>query len=322
MTQKTMRAAVIDRTGGPDVLHVAEVPTPLPITSEVLVKVTAAGVNPIDAKTRSGRGVSAAIRNYPAILGGEFSGVVAASPYATHPLPVGTPVYGMMSVPRTDGSYAEYVAAPSLSVTRRPRNLSAIEAAGVPLAALTAWGALEQAQLTPGSRVLIHAAAGGVGHFAVQFAAHAGVEVIATASARNADWLRSLGASTVIDYTTTRFEDEVAGVDAVIDLIGNVHDNTGRRSLGTLKPNGIIVNVPTGSWAELDDDARAAGVRATQYKVSPDARVLDQLTDLIEAGHVTVNIDTVYPLEQAAAAHVKIEGGHTRGKIVLEVSAE
>lgn len=318
----TMRAAVIDHTGEPGVLHLSEVPTPKNISGELLVKVSAAGINPIDAKTRAGGGVSSAITRYPAILGGDFSGVVAETSYTAHPLQPGDLVYGMMSVPRTQGSYAEYVAVSSLSVALRPKNLTAIEAAGVPLAALTAWGALEQAELAPGKRVLIHAGAGGVGHFAVQFAAHLGAEVVGTASGDNVEWLRSLGASEVIDYKSVRFEEQLSGLDAVIDLIGNVHDNTGIRSLQALRPGGVIVNVPSGSWPTFLDDAQAAGMRATTYKVNPDARVLDQICQLIEAGKVVVNIDKVYPLAEAAAAHAELEKGHTRGKIVLEVSAE
>jgi NADPH:quinone reductase-like Zn-dependent oxidoreductase len=318
----TMRAAVIDSTGEPGVLTLREVPSARNISGEVLVKVSAAGINPIDAKTRAGGGVSSAIAHYPAILGGDFSGVVVETSYTAHPLQPGELVYGMMSPPRTQGSYAEYVAVSSLSVARRPANLSAIEAAGVPLAGLTAWGALEQAQLAPGQRVLVHAGAGGVGHFAVQFAAHLGAEVVATASEHNADWLRSLGASEVIDYKATRFEEHLSGMDAVIDLVGNVKDDTGTRSLQTLRPGGVIVNVPSGSWPTFLDDARAAGMRATTYKVNPDARVLEQITALIEDGRVVVNIDKVYPLAEASAAHTELEKGHTRGKIVLEVSPE
>lgn len=318
----TMRAAIIDRTGDPEVLHIGTVATPHPLSAELLVRVSAAGINPIDAKTRAGGGVSSEIGGYPAILGGDFSGVVVQTAYTAHPLQPGDLVYGMMSVPRTQGSYAEYVAVSSLSVARRPRKLSAVEAAGVPLAAMTAWGALDQAAIEPGHRVLVHAGAGGVGHFAVQFAAHRGAEVVATASAGNAEWLRSLGASAVIDYRSARFEDELSGLDCVIDLIGNVHDNTGIRSLKTLRPGGIIVNVPSGSWPTLQQDAQAAGVRATTYKVSPDRRVLEQISALIDDGVVTVAIDTVYPLERAAAAHAQLEGGHTRGKIVLEVAAD
>ena len=318
----TMRAAVIDQTGEAGVLHLSEIATPLAVSAELLVKVTAAGINPIDAKTRSGGGVSAAITQYPAVLGGDFSGVVVTAPYATHPLQPGTPVYGMTSAPRTQGSYAEYVSVSSLSVARRPANLTAIEAAGVPLAALTAWGALEQAEVTAGQRVLVHAGAGGVGHFAVQFAARLGAEVVATASGRNSQWLQSLGASRVIDYTAERFEDTVSGLDAVIDLIGNVQDDTGTRSLQVLRPRGIIVNVPSGSWPTLMTDAADAGVRATTYKVSPDARVLQEITTLIEDGSVTVHIDAVFPLAEAAAAHTQLEAGHTRGKIVLDISEE
>ena len=318
----TMRAAVIENTGDPGVLHLREVPAARNVSAEVLVKVTAAGINPIDAKTRAGGGVSSEITRYPAILGGDFSGVVVRPAYTTHPLQPGDLVYGMMSVPRTQGSYAEYVAVSAMSVARRPKNLSAIDAAGVPLAAMTAWGALEVAGVSAGARVLVHAGAGGVGHFAVQFAVHRGAEVVATASAGNVEWLRALGASAVIDYRSTRFEDQVGGMDAVIDLIGNAHENTGTRSLKTLRPGGIIVNVPSGSWPTFLDDAAAAGMRATTYKVSPDARVLEQITALIESGAVVVNIDKVYPLEEAAAAHAELEAGHTRGKIVLSVSPE
>ena len=317
-----MRAAVIDGTGAPDVLHISEVPAARNISAELLIRVTAAGINPIDAKTRSGGGVSSAITQYPAILGGDFSGVVVTTPYQSHPLQPGAKVYGMTLVPRTQGSYAEYVAVPSLSVARRPANLTPIEAAGVPLAALTAWGAIQAAGVTAGQRVLIHAGAGGVGHFAVQFATQLGAEVVTTASEANADWLCGLGASEVIEYETTRFEEKLAGLDAVIDLIGNVKDDIGSRSLTVLKQGGIIVNVPSGSWPTLLTDAAAAGVRATGYKVSPDATVLGQITDLIEAGDITVNIDAVFPLEQAAEAHLRLEEGHTRGKIVLEIGRE
>ena len=146
------------------------------------------------------------------------------SPYESHPLPPGTPVFGMVPFPRSGGSYAEYAVVPSQSVARKPTSLSHVEAAGVPLAALTAWGlVVETAHAHEGQRMLIHAGSGGVGHFAVQFAAYFGAHVTATGSARNASWLRELGASVVIDHTTTRFEDVIADVDVVIDLVGNVH---------------------------------------------------------------------------------------------------
>ncbi|MEA9986876.1 MULTISPECIES: NADP-dependent oxidoreductase [Subtercola] len=313
-----MRAAVIDATGSPEVLHVSTVRLPERINAEVLVKVAAAGVNPLDAKTRAGRGVSAAIPSFPYIVGQDFSGIVIESPYEGHPLKPGDEVYGMLSAPRGQGSYAEYVSAPSLQVCKKPGRLSLIEAAAVPVAALTAWGmVVDVAKAHEGQRILIHAAAGGVGHFAVQFAAYFGAYVIATSSPRNASWLRELGAAEIIDYTSTRFEDAVSNVDVVIDLIGNVHDDTGTRSLQTLRPGGLIVNAPTGSWPTLIPDAHALGLRATTYKVSPDASTLTVISRLINSGDVLVHVDEVFDLADAAEAHRRIEEGHTRGKLVI-----
>ena len=170
--------------------------------------------------------------------------------------------------------------------------------------------------------MLIHAGAGGVGHFAVQLAAYFGAHVTTTGSARNQGWLRELGASQVIDYTSTRFEDHVHDADVVIDLIGNVHDDTGTRSLSVLRPGGLLVNAPSGSWPTMREDALEAGVRATGYKVSPSGATLAVLSRLFESGDLRVNLDHVLPLSEAAEAHRLLEEGHTRGKIVLEVSPD
>ncbi|TXN32529.1 NADP-dependent oxidoreductase [Lacisediminihabitans profunda] len=315
-----MRAMVIATTGGPGSLTLAEVPLPTKLNSEVLVKVMAAGVNPIDAKTRAGAGVSAGITSFPVILGCDFSGVVVESPYEAFPLKPGDEVFGMVPVPRMAGCYAEFVTVPSLSVARKPTRLSHLEAAGVPLAALTAWGAVvDVAKAHEGQRILIHAGAGGVGHFAVQFAAYFGAHVIATGSPRNLGWLRELGAAEVIDYTMTRFEEVLSGVDVVIDLIGNVHDDTGSRSLRVLRSGGLLVNVPSGSWPTLAADAAAVGVRATTYRVAPDGSTLAVIGRLLEAGDVHVTLDSVFELTAAADAHTAIESGHARGKIVLDL---
>ncbi|MGC5171340.1 NADP-dependent oxidoreductase [Microbacterium sp. DT81.1] len=317
----TMRASVLDATGGPSVLHPAILDVPSPVLSELLVRVVAAGVNPIDAKTRAGRGVSASIEKYPAVLGFDFSGIVVRSPYEAHHLPPGAAVFGMAPFPRSAGTYAEFVVVPSLSVARKPASLSHVEAAGVPLAALTAWGlVVETARAHEGQRILIHAGGGGVGHFAVQFAAYFGAHVTATASGSNAPWLRELGAAAVIDYTTTRFEDVVSGVDVVIDLVGNTHDRTGERSLGVLRPGGLLIEVPTGGWEGYADAAAEAGVRATGYKVIPDGGALATIGRLLDSGSVQVYIDRVFDLDDAAAAHHELEQGHTRGKVVLRVS--
>ncbi|GAA1733297.1 NADP-dependent oxidoreductase [Microbacterium paludicola] len=318
-----MRAVVYDGPGDASSLRVETVPAPVPVMDEVLVRVVAAGVNPIDAKTRSGRGVSHAVGGYPAVPGFDFSGVVVASPYEAHPLPPGTAVYGMVAAPRTPGSYAEYVVAPSLSLSAKPASLSHAEAAGVPLAALTAWQlVVETARAHEGQRILIHAGSGGVGHFAVQFAAYFGAHVTATTSSANAPWLRELGAQVVIDYTTTRFEDVVTDVDVVIDLVGEVHAHTGRRSLGVLRPGGLLVVVPTGSWPEYAEAAAEAGVRATSFKVTPDGTALGTIGRLLDSGAIQVYIEKVFELEDAAEAHRQLELGHTRGKLVLRVSAD
>ena len=319
----TMRALVIDRTGGPDELHLAEVPVPTRVSDELLVRVVAAGVNPIDAKTRAGRGVSRAIERFPAVLGADFAGVVETVPYSAHPLQPGDRVYGMGRVPRVAGSYAEVVSVSSLSVTRMPASLDFAHAAGVPTAALTAWGAIvDTARVHDGQRVLIHAGAGGVGHFAVQFASYFGAVVTATCSEQNAWFVQELGARRVIDYTSERFEDVVSGQDVVIDLIGNVHDDTGTRSLDALRPGGLIVTVPTGSWPTMAQDAAARGMRATGYSVAPDARTLSVITRLIDDGALRVHVDRELPLAEGAEAHRMIEDGHVRGKIVLRVASD
>jgi NADPH:quinone reductase-like Zn-dependent oxidoreductase len=315
-----MKAVVFDTPGDPSVLRLADVATPARVGSEVLVKVSAAGINPIDAKTRSGAGVSIAIPFYPTVIGRDFCGIVVESPYDGHPLKPGDEVYGVSAAPRTFGSYAQYVAVPSLQVARKPRRLTPVEAAAVPTAALTAWGVVvDLAKAHEGQRMLIHAGAGGVGHLAVQLAVYFGARVIATTSGNNVSWLRGLGAEEVIDYTTTRFEERVSDVDVVIALVGNVHDSPGTRSLSVLRHGGLIISVPTGGWPGLAAEAEDAGVRWSGYSVSPDAACLAIISRLIDSGDLHVHVAEIFPLDDAAEAHALLERGHTRGKIVLEV---
>jgi NADPH:quinone reductase-like Zn-dependent oxidoreductase len=317
----TMRAMAMTRAGGPEVLELVELERPVRVNAELLVRVVAAGVNPIDAKTRAGKGAFPGIAAFPAVLGNDFSGIVEEAPYEAHPLQPGTEVYGMGMVPRMAGAYAEYLTVNAFSVVKKPSALSHVEAAGVPLAALTAWGmVVETAKAHEGQRMLIHAGAGGVGHFAVQFAAYFGAHVIATGSARNASWLTEMGAAEVLDYSAVRFDEVLDPVDAVIDLVGNVHDETGSRSLRVLRPGGIIVNGPTGSWPTMAEEAEAAGVRATGFRVVPDGSTLAIVSRLLESGDVKVYVDQVFDLEDAASAHRVIEEGHTRGKLVLKVA--
>lgn len=315
-----MRAVVFDDPGSTEVLRTAEVPVPTPVLSEVLVRVVAAGVNPIDAKTRAGRGLSAAIEQGPCVLGLDVSGVVVRTPFDAHPFPVGTEVYGMAAVPRTPGAYAEYAVVPTLSLARKPSSLSHVEAAGVPVAALTAWGVIVETALAhQGQRILVHAGGGGVGHFAVQFATYFGAHVIATGSGRTLDWLSELGAAQVVDYTSERFEDVVEPVDVVVDLVGNVADDTGTRSLDVIKPGGLLIEVPTGAWPGFREAAAARGIRSTDYKTIPDGGALATIARLLDSGAVRVYVDRVFDLADAAAAHAELERGHTRGKIVLHV---
>ena len=320
---ETMRALVIERTGAPGELHLAEVPRPARVSDEVLVRVVTAGVNPIDVKTRAGRGVAAAIGSFPAVLGNDFAGVVETVPYAAHPLQPGDRVYGMGRVPRLGGSYAEFISVSSMSVAPMPASLGFAHAAAVPLAALTAWGAvIDTARAHDGQRMLIHAGAGGVGHFAVQLAAYFGAEVTATCSAANLEFVQGLGARHVIDYGAERFEEVAGEQDVVIDLVGNGVDDTGSRSLDVLRPHGLIVAVPTGSWPTMAEEAAARGIRATGYSVSPDARTLGVITRLIDDGAIRVHVEREFPLEEGTEAHRLLESGHVRGKLVLRVAPD
>lgn len=223
--------------------------------------------------------------------------------------------------PRAAGGYAEYVTAPARQWVRKPATLDHVHAAAVPLAALTAWQALvDTAHVQAGQRVLITAAAGGVGHFAVQFARHLGAHVITTASAARHPWLKELGADETIDYTTTRFEDATRDIDVVLDLVGDAHDRTGTRSLKVLRPAGLLVAVPAGVSPELAAAAEAAGVRVTPFLVEPDGAALTTIAGLIDAGEVAVEVAETFPLEQAGKAHARGEAGRTRGKLVLTVA--
>ncbi|RIX26657.1 NADP-dependent oxidoreductase [Amnibacterium setariae] len=315
-----MRAVVLDHFGDTGGLRIAEVPRPVPVVGELLVRVIAAGLNPIDVKTRAGSGEAAGVAGFPAVLGHDFSGVVVSSPYEAFRLQPGDEVYGLSGAPRSTGSFAEYLSVPAQHVAEKPKVLSHADAAALPLAALAAWGAVvELAKAHEGQRLLVHAGAGGVGHLAVQLGAYFGAHVVATASGPNTGWLRELGAAEVVDHTTERFEDLVAPVDAVIDLVGDRADHTGPRSLGVLRPGGLLVNVPSGSWPTLLADAEAAGVRATTYRTVPDAATLSVISRLVDSGDLRVAVQEVFPLDRIAEAQRLVEGGHVRGKVVVRI---
>lgn len=318
-THTTMRAMVIERTGGPEQLVAADVPYPQRVNAEVLVRVVAAGVNRFDLETRAGRGDSDAIPSFPAVLGHDFSGVVVETPYAAHPLRPGDAVYGMAPCPRSGGSYAEYISVPSLSVARKPAALSHVEAAAVPLAALTAWGmVVDVAKAHEGQRLLINAGAGGVGHFAVQFASYFGAHVVATGSHANSAWLRELGAAEVVDYGAADVDRSIRQVDVVINLLDD--DAEADRALRLLRPGGLAVHAPMASGAAFAEKAGRAGIRSTGFAVSPDGATLAIISRLLDSGDVRVYVDEVYDLADACEAHTRLERAHTRGKLVLRVA--
>lgn len=319
---KTMRAVVQDAFGGAEVLRVQEVPRPEPLPTEVLVRVHAAGVNPVDWKTRSGTGMAGVLGEPPFVLGWDVSGVVEAVGFGVTTLEVGDEVYGMPWFPRAAGGYAEYVAAPARQFARKPVTVDHEHAAAVPLAALTAWQALvDTVGLRAGQRVLVHAAAGGVGHFAVQFARHFGAHVVATASSARHTWLKELGADEVINYASVRFEDVVRDIDVVIDLVGDAHDRTSLRSLEVPRPGGLLVAIPAGVSPELADAAAARGVRVSPFLVEPDGPALTRIAELVDAGKVAIEVEEVFQLERAAHAHMRGEHGRTRGKLVLRTAS-
>ena len=315
-----MRAVTQQTFGGADVLELQTVLRPVPLPTEVQVRVRAAGVNPVDWKTREGTGMAGVLGEPPFVLGWDVAGVVEQVGFGVTVLKPGDEVYGMPWFPRAAGAYAEYVTAPSRQFARKPLSASFEQAAAVPLAALTAWQALvDTARVRHGQRVLITAAAGGVGHFAVQFAKHLGAHVIGTASARNHDWLTKLGADELIDYTQVRFEEELGEIDVAVDLVGDAHDATGLRSLRVLRRDGLLVAVPGGVSPQVQAEADELGVRATPMLVEPDAAALGRIAQLIDGGEVHVEVAEVFPLERVAEAHTRGESGHIRGKIVLRV---
>jgi NADPH:quinone reductase-like Zn-dependent oxidoreductase len=316
----TMRAISQDELGGPEVLHVVEVERPQPLPTEVLVRVHAAGVNPVDYKTVDGHGMAGVLGKPPFIVGWDVSGVVEEVGFGVHTLAVGDEVFGMPWFPRPASAYAEYVTAPSRQFAKKPANLSHTEAAAIPLAGLTAWEILTAAaDLHRGQRVLIHAAAGGVGHLAVQFAKHLGAHVIGTASKAKHDWLLNLGADELIDYHSTAIEDATGDLDLVVDLIGSA--TTLDQSIKVLKPGGLLVAVPSGTSPELLTKAKEAGVRVRPFLVEPDGHALAEIAALVEAGEVRVEVEQALPLAEVAEAHRKMAGGRTRGKLVLDVTA-
>ena len=318
-----MKAIIIDEFGGQDRLTLADVPAPEPGSGEVLIRVKAAGVNPVDTKIREGRLALRLPHRFPLIIGWDAAGVVEATGPGVTAFKPGDDVYAYCRKPVVQfGAYAEYIVLPVQSVARKPSTLSFEEAASVPLAALTAYQSLfEAVNLHNGETILIQAAAGGVGGFAVQLAALQGAYVIGTARGSNHEYVLNLGADRVIDYTTDEFRSVIRkdfpdGIDAVFDTIGG--DAT-FAALEVVKHCGCMVSIAMPKDAAVEEKIREKNIRYEYVFVRPDAGQLEKLATLIDAGKIGTHLSAVLPLEQAARAHSLIESGHTKGKIVLTI---
>jgi len=302
--------------GGPDVLELQEIARPEPAPTEVLVRVAAAGLNPVDWKVREEPWLPDLMGEPPLILGWDVAGTIEAVGYGVTRFAPGDRVFGMPWFPRLARAYAEYVTAPTRHFARTPDSLDDEHAGGLPLAGLTAWQALvDTAGVGDGDRVLIHAAGGGVGHLAVQIAKARGAHVIGTARGEKHGFLRGLGVDEPIDYAAGPFEKAVADVDVVMDLVGG--DDYGLRSLQTLREGGLMIAVPEGVTDAVATAAEEQSKRATGLLVEPDAAGLESLAALTADGRLSVAIETTFPLAQAAEAHRRLQRGRARGKIVL-----
>jgi NADPH:quinone reductase-like Zn-dependent oxidoreductase len=320
-----MKAVRIHAFGGPEVLQLEDVARPMPAADEILVKVYASGVNPVDWVVREGG--NEALRSFltlPMTIGWDAAGIVEEVGSAVATFQKGDVVYGIPNFPG-NGSYAEYCAAKASQFARKPQNMRFIEAAGVPLAGLTAWtGLFEHGKLRPGQRVLIQGASGGVGSFAVQFAKAKGAYVIGLASAANLEYVKQLGADEVLDYRSQNFEELVHDIDVVLEA-SPLRDNTERlKAVTVLKEGGIFVSVNTDYPFNEELVTSLARKNATGELSANQPRQdwLTEITRLIEAGRVTVFVNQVFPLAQVAAAHRESATWHVRGKLILEIRNE
>jgi NADPH:quinone reductase-like Zn-dependent oxidoreductase len=310
----TMKAIVVHQFGGPDVLKYEDVPKPEPKENEMLVRVMAAGVNPVDDGLRSGHYSKYFGPKPPFTPGSDVAGIVEKTGAKISKFNVGDTIYAYLDLDR-GGGYAEYAITNEKEAAPKPKSLTFEEAAATPIVALTAWQALiDTAKLRPGQTVLIHGGSGGVGTFAIQIAKARGAKVLATASTANQDLLERLGADVAIDYTKQKFEDVAKDVDVVLDCVGK---DTLQRSYGVLKKGGFLVTiVATPDPAELAKH----GIGGSSLSVAPNSDELAEIGKLIEQNRIKVVVSQTLPLTEAAKAQEQAATRHTRGKIVLKVS--
>jgi NADPH:quinone reductase-like Zn-dependent oxidoreductase len=300
-----MQAVVIHETGGPEVLQLEQADRPEPGDGEVLIKIHAASVNPIDWKYRRGL----APKQLPAVLGHDVSGTIELS--RAEGFAEGEDVFGSIA----SGAYAEFTTAPAAVIAKKPSGVSHEQAAAIPVSGLTAWQALfDRGGLEQGQTALIAGAAGGVGHFAVQFAARAGARTIGTGSSHNRDFVLGLGADDYVDYTQQDVAQSVSDVDVAFDTVGG---ETTEALLPTVRQGGVLVTIAN---APPEQAAAQRGVRAELLVMSPNPGQLTRIAELVAAGEVHVEIAATFPLQEVQRAHEMSESGHTRGKIILVMS--
>jgi NADPH:quinone reductase-like Zn-dependent oxidoreductase len=307
-----MQAVRIHRFGGPEVMAIEEIDRPTPAANEVLIKVFAASVNPVDAKMREGKYPVVTEKDLPYVLGRDVSGEIAAADDDVSSFLIGDAVFAFLSPKH--GGYEEFVLAKSDVVAAMPKSLDAIGAAAVPLAGITAWqGLFDHGSLRSGQRVLIHGGAGGVGHFAIQFAKAKGAWVATTVSSSDKDFVSDLGADQVIDYKSEKFEDSIEPVDLVFDLIGG---ETQQRSFSIVKPGGALI-----STLQEPDKGRTAelNIRVGRYTAQPNGAQLQEIAELIDQGKVKVVVAGTFELREAAEAQAALKDKHLRGKVVLKI---
>jgi NADPH:quinone reductase-like Zn-dependent oxidoreductase len=315
-TKPTMKAIVVHEFGGPEVLKYEDAPRPEPKENEILVRVIAAAVNPVDSAARSAKSASFFNIKLPAIPGYDIAGVVEKTGAKVTKFKTGDPVFAYIALDK-GGAYAQYTLATEKEASAKPKSLNYAEAAAVPLVSLTAWQALvDTAKLSTGQSVLIHGGSGGVGSFAIQIAKARGAKVFATASTANQDLLKQLGADVAIDYTKQKFEDVANDVDVVLDSVGK---DTLARSYGVVKKGGFIVSlVARPDRAELEKH----GIRGSPLSVEPNSDELAEIGKLIDEKKIKVVVSQTLPLAEAAKAQAQADTHHTRGKIVLKVADE
>ena len=312
----TMKAIVVHEYGGPEVLKYEDAPRPEPKEDQILVRVVAAGVNPVDGMIRSGMFAKHEKAAFPMILGGDIAGVVENVGNKITKFKAGDPVFAYLSL-KNGGGYAEYALATEREAAPKPKSLTYVEAAAVPIVALTAWQALvDAAKLSAGQTVLIHGGSGGVGTFAIQIAKARAAKVIAAASTANQHLLKELGADIAVDYTKQKFEDLAKDVDVVLDSVGK---DTLARSYGVVKKGGFIVSIVARlDQAELDKH----GIHGATLSVEPNSEELAEIGKLIDEKKIKVIVSQTFPLSEAVKAQEQAATGHTRGKNVLKVAEE